>query len=222
MRATYDKLNFIRKYMDVTEAVVAIVGLGMVITAILGLIGLINPKWLGIQTRGRSSAVFFGISFACLVVGIAFSSGTSQEENSKLTSKITESNVAVQVDDKVPDKSALNSKEYEDLASLLIEFDRLTEIQKEEWNNSNQWKRWVDGQCIVSEVESTSMLSEISEADYEVSCEFANQDRAIVFYSKDMRNQVISLEKGDVIEFKGRLKSIRDWGFWRSGYVKVE
>lgn len=208
--------------MEVTVAVIAIAGLGMLVTAILGFISLVNPKWFGIQTRKNASAVFFGISFACLVVGIAFAPGASQKESVKPTGKNIENSAVDQIIENRTSEQIKRPIEYEDLVSLLINFNNLTEIQKEEWNNSNQWKRWVEGRCVVSEANSTNLLSEIKETSYEVSCEFGNQDRAILFFSKHMRDQVVSLNKGDVLEFKGRLKKMQDWGFWRSGYVKVE
>ena len=52
------------------QAVFAIFVLAMFTTAVLGLIALINPTWFKISTRGKSSAIFFGTAFACLVASI--------------------------------------------------------------------------------------------------------------------------------------------------------
>lgn len=207
--------------MEAIEAITAIAVLSMAVTAILGVIGLINPRWFGISSRGKSSAFFFGIFFACLVVVEVLMPSKSDKVQVTTSSEKHQAGNTISASSDAKAEGQPTSIRYVELSPLLTEFSSRTKLQQEEWNNANQWKHWVEGRGVVSEVKKTNVFSEINEAVYEVLCEFDNKDRAILFYSKQQREYVMSLNKGDVIEFKGRLKKILDWGFWRSGYVKV-
>ena len=68
----------------------------------------------------------------------------------------------------------------------------------------------------------TGFLSEISDAEYEVTCELPGGDRAVLYMDKNNSDFVHDLEIGDTITFTGKLKNIQAWGFWCSGYVKVD
>jgi hypothetical protein len=108
------------------------------------------------------------------------------------------------------------------LEQLLDNFGNMTELRQEQWNRDNEWKHIVSGAGEVSEVNRTGFLSEISDAEYEVTVELRGGDRAVLYMEKNNSDFVLDLEIGDSITFTGKLKSITDWGFWRSGYIKID
>ncbi|MFA7691644.1 MAG: DUF1311 domain-containing protein [Candidatus Hydrogenedentes bacterium] len=112
--------------------------------------------------------------------------------------------------------------EVVDLRSLLDKFSNLTDLQQEKWSRDNEWKLIVSGSGEVSEVETTSWLSEISDAAYEVTCELSDGNRAILFMDENHSDFIYSLDIGDTINFTGKLKTIKEWPFWCTGYVKVD
>ena len=111
--------------------------------------------------------------------------------------------------------------QYKELMPLLREFSSLTELNQDSWNEANEWKHYVKGTCTVSEVAKVTFLSEIDNAAYEVDCEMANDDRAVLFFDQEYREAVSKLKVGQVINFKGRLKNMQV-PFWTSAYIKIE
>lgn len=109
-----------------------------------------------------------------------------------------------------------------DLEQLLDNFGNLTELRQDQWNRDNEWKHIVRGAGEVSEVNRTGFLSEITDAEYEVTCELRGGDRAVLYLDKNHSDFVLGLEVGETITFTGKLKNMQDWGFWCSGYVKVD
>ena len=111
--------------------------------------------------------------------------------------------------------------EAHDLARLLQQFNAMTDLQQESWNHENEWKLLVTGSGEVSEVNKVNLFSEIKSADYELTCELPGGDRAVLFLDEARRDYVLELNVGDAVTFTGQLKSVTDWGFWRTGYVMV-
>ncbi|MCL5277838.1 MAG: hypothetical protein M1517_08710 [Deltaproteobacteria bacterium] len=112
---------------------------------------------------------------------------------------------------------------YESFTELVSEFKNLTEVQQERWNIRNKLKHWVNGEGTVSEVEEADVFSEIQGNYYEVTVELEDGNRAVIFYPRTRKyNWVGDLQKDSQLSFKGRLKSIKDWGMWVSGYIKGE
>lgn len=188
--------------------------LGMLVLALLGVIGLVNPSWVGLSSRSQSSLIYFGSSVLCLFIAIALSPESSQEENHIDTQEVERSDIG---------ESATSEKpiEYVSLRQLIANFSGFTEAQRDRWRENNDWQHWVKGICVVSEVSSTNWMSEISDAYFEVTCELPDDNRAILFYDESKETEMMDLSRGDVVDFRGRLKTIRYWGFWSSGYVKV-
>ena len=117
---------------------------------------------------------------------------------------------------------SLNSN-YESFTELVSEFQNLTEVQQERWNIKNKWKYRVAGKGTVSEVEDTDIFSAIQGNYYEVTVELEDNNRAVIYYPKTKKyDWVADLQKDSRLSFKGRLKSIKDWGMWVSGYIKGE
>lgn len=119
-------------------------------------------------------------------------------------------------------KEEKSGPELPDLEPLLDNFGNLTELRQEQWNRDNEWRLIVRGTGEVSEVNRTGIFSEISDAEYEVTCELRGGDRAVLYMDRNNSEFVHNLEVGDTITFTGKLKKIQDWGFWCSGYVKVD
>lgn len=112
--------------------------------------------------------------------------------------------------------------EIQNLESLLQYFGNLTDLRQEQWNGDYEWKLIVTGAGEVSEVSRAGFFSEISDAEYEVTCELPNGDRAVLFLGENNSDFVHNLEIGNTITFTGKLKNIADWGLWRTSYIKVE
>jgi len=112
--------------------------------------------------------------------------------------------------------------EIQNLEPLLQYFGNLTDLRQEQWNGDYEWKLIVTGAGEVSEVSRAGFFSEISDAEYEVTCELPNGDRAVLFLGENNSDFVHNLEVGNTITFTGKLKNIADWGLWRTGYIKVE
>ncbi len=116
-----------------------------------------------------------------------------------------------------------SNRSYESFTELVSVFKNLTEVQQERWNIRNKWKHWVAGKGTVSEVEEADIFSEIQGNYYEVTVELEDNNRAVIFYPKTKKyDWVADLSKDSRLSFKGRLKSIKDWGMWVSGYIKGE
>jgi len=196
------------------ELVMVAFVLGMLVLFVLGFIGLANPRWVGLKRRSRSSVVYFGSAVICLFIAVALTPESSRESDG------AESRPQEDTDHGVASNGA-EPIEYVALRELISSFADLTEAQRDRWREDNGWKHWVYGTCVVSEVSSTSWMSEIADASYEVTCELPNDDRAVLFYDDSREEEVMDLRRGDVLDFRGRLKTIRHWGFWSSGYVQV-
>ncbi len=116
-----------------------------------------------------------------------------------------------------------SNRSYEPFTELVSVFKNLTEVQQERWNIRNKWKHWVAGKGTVSEVEEADIFSEIQGNYYEVTVELEDGNRAVIFYPRTRKyNWVGDVQKDSQLSFKGRLKSIKDWGMWVSGYIKGE
>ena len=118
---------------------------------------------------------------------------------------------------------AKGGETYESFTELVSEFKNLTEVQQERWNIRNKWKHRVEGEGTVSEVEDADIFSEIQGNYYEVTVELEDNNRVVIFYPKTKKyDWVGDLQKDSQLSFKGRLKSINDWGMWVTGYIKGE
>lgn len=109
-----------------------------------------------------------------------------------------------------------------DVRALLERFSNFSELQKEKWIKENEWQYVVYGFGEVSEVDKTGWTSEISNAAYQITCEFTDGNRAVVFLDKNRSNFVENLDIGERISFTGKLKTMKDWPFWCTAYVKVD
>jgi len=189
--------------------------LGMLVLAVLGLVGLANPKWVGLNKRSRSSSVYFGSAIVCFFIAVAMTPESARE------SEDTDS-----VEEEASDHGAASDSteqiEYVALRRLISNFSGLTEAQRDRWREENDWQYWVHGTCVISEVSRTSWMSEISGAKFEGTCELPDDNRAVLLYGDLREEEVMNLSRGDVVDFRGRLKTIRYWGFWSSGYVQVD
>lgn len=199
----------------------------MLLALIVGIIALFNPKWFGFKSRGKSSATFFGSAVGLfLVIGIAFppSENVEQSDLKERETAAASSSPGLNDTPESPPQSRSEPTHEHDfvyLQPLLYSFGNQTKIQQEHWNRENEWKHWVQGGCIVAEVKRTGMLSQIRRTAYEVVCEMSSGDRAILFYGSDAESFIMNLQAGSHLNFQGNLKSIEDWGFWRSGYIRV-
>lgn len=112
-------------------------------------------------------------------------------------------------------------KEHSNIADLTDDFKKMTEIQQKKWCKENEWRYHVMGYGKVSEVEYAGLMAEINGSYYEVTIELENGNRAVVFYPRtDQYGWVENLSKGSYLNFEGRLKTLKNWGFWISGYVR--
>ena len=214
-------------------ALMILASLGLFIFLILGIIGLFNSSWVGMKNKKQSALVYFSATILCLVIGVstapivseqtANSKETTHDENSNVDEKTenSQSDLKTKIDKNLNSEYTHESVQA-NLMSLIDEFKPLTDIQKEKWENENGFKFTVNGQCIVSEVAKTTWMSEIPEAAFEVDCELPSEDRAILFIDKNQSDFTTSLNKGDVINFHGKVKKLIDWGLWTSAYIVVE
>jgi len=107
-----------------------------------------------------------------------------------------------------------------DLLMFTNNFKKMTEVQQKDLAKEIEWKYYTRGSGMVSQVEYAGFMSQITGSYYEVTVELPNGNRAIVFYPKtDKYDWVWKLSKGSYIEFKGRLKTIKNWGLWVSVYI---
>lgn len=114
-------------------------------------------------------------------------------------------------------------KEYADIRDLTSAYRKMTEVQQKNWSEENQWRYYVTGSGKVSEVEYAGLISEIKGDYYEVTVELVGGNRAVVFYPKtEQYSWIMNIAKGSNHEFKGRLKNMKSWRFWISGYVMGE
>lgn len=116
----------------------------------------------------------------------------------------------------------VEAPEYVPLNPILSEFETMTDIQQDSWNVQNEWKYWVTGTCMVDEVRETNLFSEITDMPFEITCDIDGSGRPVLFMSEERRDFVMGLSTGDVVDFQGRLKSIKDWEFWTSAFIVVE
>ncbi len=201
------------------QAVVAIAVLGWLVSSGLGCLALINPNWFGIPTRFRSSIIFFGIASLCFVVGVFATIPLLSErslDGSEVIASTSQQKTAPTMESKI------EIPDYITLSTLLVNFEGLTDLQQDEWNSDHEWKYWVSGTCTVSDVVETNVFSEVTDMAYEVTCEIVGGNRVVLFYPVEKREYVLGLNKGNAIEFAGRLKLIKNWGFWVTGYVTGE
>lgn len=183
--------------------------------------GALNPKWLRQPTRGRALGIYLGLAVFSLIIAVSAVpekvDGSSPEKASlSAASEPGPSRVAASTEEQPA------SREHLALSSLISAFESLTDLQQEEWNLKHQWAYWVQGEGIVTEVSKTGVFSEIKDTAYEVTVELPGGDRAVLFYPPEQKEFVLRFDAGSALTFQGRLKKIQDWGFWRSGYVKVE
>ncbi len=214
-------------------ALMILASLGLFIFLILGIIGFFNASWVGMKNKKQSALVYFSATIICLVIGVstapAVSNQRANETESNLNRITTEnkntvdndSTVSTEVNQAHEDKNVQQTIQA-NLMELIDQFKPLTDIQKEKWENENGFKFTVNGHCIVSEVAKTTWISEIPEAAFEVDCELPSEDRAILFIDKNQTEFATSLNKGDVINFHGKVKKLIDWGLWTSAYIIVE
>lgn len=104
---------------------------------------------------------------------------------------------------------------------FLVVFSQLTELQQKEWNNLYAGKYNVTGTCPVFDVGSTGIFSS-GNASYEIICKMPGRNRLVLYYTEDQRDYVMGIAKGDLIRFNGWLMSMRDWGLWVTGYIRIE
>jgi len=194
------------------QYLLAIVVLGSFLCLVLMVIGLAHPSAVGMSSRRNVLKVYLGIEFVCLVLIVTLVPSSIQRTYDLLIEGCAQ----------VRSPKLSPEPEYRDIASILDEFRLLTNLQQKQWNEDNEWKIWVQGRGIVTNVKETGLLSEIPEMAYEVTVEVLNNDRVILFYNTTHKQFVLGLNRGTVLEFRGRLRRVRDWGFWRSAYVRVE
>ncbi len=111
-----------------------------------------------------------------------------------------------------------DARAAEPYANLVRTFKKLTEVKQKRWSEENEDRYVVEGSGKVETVEEAGVISEIQGDYYEVTIEISGGDRAVVFYPKSF-HRAADLDKGDRVSFRGRLKRLKDWGFWVSGYL---
>lgn len=117
----------------------------------------------------------------------------------------------------------VSASSYQPTRPFLTEFEAMTDLQRGRWQKNNEWKHNVSGRCRVAEVKVTSLLSEISppEAMFVVDCLIDSSKHVALYYGERYEDEMHSLSKGEVIEYAGKLKTIKHWGFWNTAYVHI-
>lgn len=192
--------------VEILAAGFALASLTLLVFAVLA---LINPAWTGFSTRKKAVPLYLLATVGSFVLtGVVISSATKSTDAPR-----------AQV---VSSTAGEAPKAYQPLQDLLTKFSSLTDARQKNWATEEKWRHWVKGTCTVSEVSYTSAFSEVDDSLLEVACELPSGDRAVLFYQQGKEKEVLAFDKGDVLDFEGRLKTIRDWGFWSSGYVLVK
>lgn len=192
--------------VEILAAGFALASLTLLVFAVLA---LINPAWTGFSTRKKAVPLYLLATVGTFVLtGVVISSATESTDAPRAQA--------------VSSTAGEARGELRPLQDLLTEFSSLTDARQKNWATEETWRHWVNGTCTVSEVSYTSTFSEIDDSLLEVACELPSGDRAVLFYQQGKEKEVLAFNKGDVLDFEGRLKTIRDWGFWSSGYVLVK
>lgn len=110
---------------------------------------------------------------------------------------------------------------YSSVQSLLSDFESMTDLQRSRWQENNEWEHFVSGRCRVSEIRETGWLSAIRspEADFVVDCRISSSKHVALYYDKSYENEMYALSKDEIIDFRGKLKTIEHRGFWNTAYV---
>lgn len=113
---------------------------------------------------------------------------------------------------------------YSSVQSFLSDFESMTDLQRSRWQENNEWEHFVSGRCRVSEIRETGWLSAIRspEADFVVDCHISSSKHVALYYDKSYENEMYALSKGEIIDFRGKLKTIEHRGFWNTAYVLSE
>lgn len=119
---------------------------------------------------------------------------------------------------------ATSANPIQPVSMMIAEFNSMTSLQRERWQETNESRHWVSGTCEVHDVNTTSWLSEFRspEADYVVDCVINSTQHVSLYFANSYNNVMQSLSTGEMIEFEGKLKTIRHWGFWSTAYVLVQ
>lgn len=182
------------------------------------IVGLYNPK-KGIfweaesKTRGKFILYFISAAVAVTIIQMTIKPNPSEETVASDYSETQSTSSAEQ-------GTEIDSSKIRPITKLISHFDGLTDLQQDEWNSNHKWEYVVKGNGQVTEVGETGFMSEDDSFPYEVTIELSEGQRAVVYYPKAKRDYVLGLNKGSNVSFSGRLKSITDWGFWKTGYVK--
>lgn len=182
------------------------------------IVGLYNPE-KGIfwetenKTRGKFILYFISAAVAVTIVQMAIKPTPSEET---VTTEYSET----QPTPSAEQGAEIDSSKIRPIAQLISHFSGLTDLQQEEWNSNHKWEYVVKGYGQVTEVGETGFMSEDNSFPYEVTVELSEGQRAVVYYPEDKREYVLNLDKGSSVTFVGRLKKMKDWGFWKTGYVK--
>lgn len=191
------------------ELVLLGLSLGFVVLLVFGVLGLIRPSLAGVRTRQRAGMVYFGGAVMCLVIAAPILPESTGESAAESPAQDVAS-------DNLPQAEPVP------VTQLLQQFKAKTQIQRETWNQDHRWQYRVSGQCRVREVKATSLLSQIADADYEMDCALNTGDAAVLFFDAEDKATVLATERNTRVTFTGRLKTLVDWGFWQSAYIRVE
>lgn len=197
--------------------------LGSLVLFILGCIGLFNFQALGMKSRGQSSAIFFGATIACLIVGfIAFpTTPTDQTEPVAAQSKNPEATgeTTGSVSESKTEPTSEPEIEYFDAVTVGQHFHSLTDLQRDAWNQENRLVIPTQGSCIVAQVQKTNWASQIQNTDYEVECEIIDDVKPVVYFTKEHTDLVTGLNIGDTLNYVGMVHSANHSGLWTSVYI---
>lgn len=137
------------------------------------------------------------------------------------------------IDNMISKEMELNPKVKElfnDLPTFTSTFMKLTEVQQKDTARLFE-KMWelsgtgppTSGSGEVSQVEYAGLMSEVKGSYYELTIKLENGNRAVISYPITAQyDRVKNISKGSHVGFKGRLKTIKNWGFWASVYILGE
>ena len=105
---------------------------------------------------------------------------------------------------------------------VISQFKKMTQLQRERWNEQNEWVYTVYGEGIIEEVSRTGLLSRL-QGDYIEATIVLEGGKAVISYLKNGKYPWIAdAQKGHKLFFEGKLKEVQGLGLWTVAYIKVE
>ena len=84
------------------EFLLVIATIAMLIAFVLAVIGLINPQWVRMPSRGKSSAIFFSIAFALFVISGVVANSLDTGDNRSYSTAISSKSLGTPLDSQKP------------------------------------------------------------------------------------------------------------------------